>query len=76
MAKFTYNNAKYASIGHMPFELNYSYHSRVFYKEDVDPCSKSKSANKLSTELKELMTVCQENLYYAQKLQKELTIRL
>ena len=36
MAEFAYNNAKNASIGHMPFELNYSYHPWILYKEDVD----------------------------------------
>ena len=37
------------------------------YKEDVYPCSKSKSQNKLSTELKKLIIVCQKNFYHAQK---------
>ena len=40
------------------------------YKEDVNFRSQSKSADKLSAELKELMIVCQENLHYAQELQK------
>ena len=54
----------------MFFELNYGYHPQMSYKKKVDPRSKSKSADKLSVELRELMIVCQENLYYAQKLQK------
>ena len=37
MAEFTYNNAKNASTGHTPFELNCGYHPRMSYKEDVDP---------------------------------------
>ena len=70
MAEFAYNNAKNASTGHTPFELNCGYHPRMSYKEDVDPRSQSKSADKLSAELKELMIVCQKNLYHTQELQK------
>ena len=70
MAEFAYNNAKNASSGHTPFELNCGYHPRMSYEEDVDPRSKSKSADELSAELRELMIVCQENLHHAQELQK------
>ena len=42
----------------------------MLYKDDIDPWSKSKLANKLSAELRELMIVCRENLHHAQKLQK------
>ncbi|MCJ1348838.1 hypothetical protein MMC31_007071, partial [Peltigera leucophlebia] len=38
--------------------------------EDLDPRSKTKSADELSAELRELMTVCPENLHHAQELQK------
>ena len=71
MAEFAYNNAKNASTGHMPFELNCGYHPRMSYEEEVDPRSKSKSADKLSAELRELMFVCRENLHHAQELQKQ-----
>ena len=70
MAKFAYNNAKNASTGFTPFELNCRYHLWVFYKGDLDPRSKSRTAEKLSSELRELMTVCQQNLHHAQELQK------
>ena len=70
MAEFAYNNANNASSGHTPFELNYGYHPRILYKEDVNSRSKSKSADELSTELRELMIVCRENLHHAQELQK------
>ena len=70
MAEFAYNNAKNASSGHTPFELNCGYHPRMSYEEDVEPRSKSKSADELSAELRELMIVCQENLHHAQELQK------
>ena len=58
MAKFAYNNTKNASIGHKPFKLNYGYYPQMLYKEKVDPCSKSKSVEKLSAELRKLINVC------------------
>ena len=71
MAEFAYNNAKNASSGHTPFELNCGYHPQMSYKDNIDPRSKFKSADKLSAELKELMIVCRKNLYHAQELQKQ-----
>ena len=71
MAEFAYNNAKNSSTGHTPFELNCGYHPRVSFEEDTDPRSRSKSADELSAELRDLMTICRENLYHAQKLQKQ-----
>ena len=62
MAEFAYNNAKNVSTGHTPFELNYGYYPWMLYKEEVDSCSKFKSTDKLSVELRELMIVCQKNL--------------
>ena len=70
MADFAYNNAKNASTGHTLFELNYGYHPRVSFKEDVDPHSRSCSANELAEKLRELMEVCCQNLLHAQELQK------
>ena len=71
MAEFAYNNAKNASTGFTPFELNCGYHPSVSYEEDLNPRSKSRTAKKLSSELRELMTVCQQNFYHAQELQKQ-----
>ena len=65
MAEFTSNNAKNASTGHTPFELNYGYHPWMFYKEDVDLRSQSKSADKLLAELRELIMVCRKCLHHA-----------
>ena len=62
MAEFAYNNAKHASMGYTPFELNYGYHPRVSYKEDIDPHSRSKVANELTEELRNLMAAYRENL--------------
>ncbi len=65
MAEFAYNNAKNASTGHTPFELNCGYHPRVSFEEDVDSHSRSRSANELAKELKELMEVWCQNLLHA-----------
>ena len=70
MAEFVYNNAKHASIGYTTFDLNFRYYLCVFHKEDVNPCSKSKAANELTEELRNLMAACKENIQYAQELQK------
>ena len=70
MAEFAYNNAKNASTGHTPFELNCGYHSYVSFEENTNPRSRSKIADELLAKLQELMTVCQENLHHAQELQK------
>ena len=71
MAKFTYNNSKNASTGHTLFELNCDYYLRMSYKEEVNPRSQSKSADKLLVELKELIIFCWENVHYTQELQKQ-----
>ena len=71
MAKFTYNNIKNISIGHTLFKLNYGCYSWMSYKEKVDSHFKFKSADKLSTDLRELMIICQKTLYHTQKLQKQ-----
>ena len=58
MAKFVYNNTKNASTSHLSFELNCGYHHWMSNKEKVDSRSKSKSADKLSAELRELIIIC------------------
>ena len=68
MAEFVYNNAKNTTTGHTPFEFNCKYHLYVLYKKDINSRFKSKTANKLSTKLKELIIVYCKNLYHAQKL--------
>lgn len=71
MTEFIYDNAKNASINHIFPKLNCDYHLHVFLKHDVDSRSGSKSTEKLSNELEELIVICQENLYYAYGLQKQ-----
>ena len=65
MANFTFTNVKNASIGYRRLKLNYDYHLQISYTEKVDSYFKSKSADKLSAERRELMIVCQENLHHA-----------
>ena len=71
MAKFAYNNAQNASIGHTFFELNCGFYPRVSFKDNVNPRSRSCLADTLAKELRELMNICQQNLLYAQELQKK-----
>ncbi len=65
IAEFAYNNAKNVSTGHILFELNSGYHSRVFFEEDIDPYLRSRSINKLAEELRKLIQVCCQNLLHA-----------
>ena len=71
MAEFAHNNAKNASTGHIPFDFNCGYHFCVSYEKDFNLCLKSKSAEELSSELWEMMTISQQNLHHRQELQKQ-----
>ena len=57
MMEFAYNNTKNTSTGHMLFEFDRSYYPQMSYKEEVNPHSQFKSADKLSVELRKLMIV-------------------
>lgn len=61
MVKFAYNNTKNASTGHTFFKLNCGYHPKVFYKDNIDLCSKSKAIDMLIIVLKALISVYREN---------------
>lgn len=71
IAKFTHNNAKNISTSHISYKSNCCYHSKILYKDNVNPCSLSKTADKLSTEVQKIIIVCQKNFCHAQKLQKK-----
>ncbi len=58
MAEFAYNNAKNISINHTLFKVNCRLYPWVLVKEDVNPGSKSHSANKLADKLRELIEIC------------------
>lgn len=64
IAEFAYNNIKNASNGNTIFELNH-------YKKDINSHFKLKLADEQSMVLKKQMIVYKKNLYYAQKLQKQ-----
>ena len=67
MAEFIYNNVKNISTSHIPFELNCEYHFCVSYEQDFDLRSKSRTTEEFSFEFLDLMTVYQQNLYFAQE---------
>lgn len=57
MAKFPYNNTNNTNISHISFELNCKYHFCFSYIEDINLCSKLKSANELSAERIEFLII-------------------
>lgn len=61
IAKFAYINAKIASTGHIPIQLNCFFYFQAFYKKDINLWSKSKVINKLAGELKKVTAICKEN---------------
>lgn len=66
MAEFGENNAKNGSTGHTFFELNRNNYPRIRFEDEIDPCSKSRSASAWEKEPRELMSICQQNLLCAQ----------
>ena len=48
ITKLAYNNAKNANTSHTFFKLNYKYYLYISYEEDLNLCSKLKTAKKLS----------------------------
>ena len=65
MAEYAYNNARNASNGQTPFEMNCGYHSHIFFEEETFPCFQPKIADELSAKLQKIMTVCWENFHHA-----------
>lgn len=57
IVKFAYNNAKNVSTSYTFFKLNCGYHSWMSYENNINSCSKSKSANKLLIELRKLIII-------------------
>ena len=66
MSEFAFNNIKNAGTDHTLFKLICRCHFCVFYKEDLNSYSKLKTAEKLFSELQNLMVICQQNFYYTQ----------
>lgn len=53
-----YINTKNINYDYTLPKFNYNYHSKVFYKENINLYSKLKLINKLITKLKKLITIC------------------
>lgn len=70
MAEFVYNNVNNTITGHISFKLNFGHHPRVSFGNETDPHSKSRSTNEPANELRNLKSICQQNLMHAQELQK------
>ena len=64
ITEFVYNNTKSTSTGHTLFKLNYVYHPRVLFEEDINFYLRFRSANKLAEELRELIKVYYQNLLH------------
>ena len=62
MAEFAYNNAKNASIRYTSFELNCRYYPRISNKKNINLRFRSKAADELTEELRNLMAACRKNL--------------
>ena len=58
MAKFIYNNAKNANIGHISFEHNCNYYLHIFFLDYINPWSRSCSANKQIEKHINMMNIC------------------
>ena len=69
--EFAYNNAKNSSTSHISFKFNCGYHLCVSYEKDLDPRSKSKIAEELSSELQNFIAIYQQNLHHVQEFQKQ-----
>ena len=51
--------------------LNCAYHIKIFYKKNINLCSKYKSLDKSLVKLQELITICHKNIYHTQKCQQQ-----
>lgn len=63
MAECAYNNVWNVRTGHTLFELNCGYHSRIYFEGNVNPCSKSRSADGLAKQLIDLILIIWQNLF-------------
>lgn len=76
MAQFAYNNIINASTSHPSFDLNYDFYFQASYKKGVNPCSQSKSINKLVIELGEQITVSKKNTRKYKNFKSSITINI
>lgn len=70
IAKFAYNNIQNTITVYIFFKLNYGYYLHVFFKKNFNSFFKSKSADKLLVDQKELIIIYRKKPYHFQKLQR------
>ena len=58
------------NTGHIPFKLNCGYYLHISFKDDANSCSKPCLVKELAKKLRDLISIYQQNLFYAQELQK------
>lgn len=68
IAEFTYNNIRNDNTDQTSLEFNCGYHSKVFCEDKTDFCLRFYFDNKLAKELKKLIKICCQNLFYIWKL--------
>ena len=68
MTEFIYNNVKNASISHILFKLNCGYHPCILFEDNANSRSKSCLAEELAKELRDLMFIYQQYLFYIQEV--------
>lgn len=75
MVEFAYKIAKNANISHTPFELNCRYYFYILFKENINTWSRSWTVDKLLLNLQKLISICRDNLFYAQEFQKQANLK-
>lgn len=70
IAYFVYNNAKNANIFYILFKLNYGYYLCICFENKTNSCWKVYLTNKLVEELRDLILICQQNLFNIQEVQE------
>lgn len=58
MTEFAYNYAKNVNTGYILFKFNYVYYPHISFKNKTNAYLKCYSANKLTKNLKNLMSIC------------------
>lgn len=71
IADFVYNNVKNANIFYILFKLNYGYYPCICFENKTNSCWKVYLANKLVEKLRDLILICQQNLFNIQEVQKK-----
>lgn len=57
MMEFVNNNIKNISIDQISFKLNGSYYLYIFFEDEINLWSKSRSINELAKELRDLLSI-------------------